>query len=99
MEEHCAVAQWEPEPRGRLTIWSSTQVPHYLHRTLATVLELSPGRIRVVAAPVGGGFGGKSDPFSHELCAARLAMLTGRPVKFTLTREEVFYAHRAATRC
>ena len=44
--------------------------------------------------PVGGGFGGKSDPFSHELCAARLAMMTGRPVKFALTREEVFYAHR-----
>ncbi|MGA2926117.1 MAG: xanthine dehydrogenase family protein molybdopterin-binding subunit [Solirubrobacteraceae bacterium] len=94
MEEHAAVAQWEPEPRGRVTIWSSTQVPHYLHRTLAKVLELSPERIRVVAQPVGGGFGGKSDPFSHELCAARLAMLTGRPVKFTLTREEVFYAHR-----
>jgi 4-hydroxybenzoyl-CoA reductase subunit alpha len=94
MEEHAAVAQWEPEPRGRLTIWSSTQVPHYLHRALARVLELAPGRIRVVATPVGGGFGGKSDPFAHELCAARLAMVTGRPVKFTLTREEVFYAHR-----
>lgn len=94
MEEHAAVAQWEPEPRGRLTLWSSTQVPHYLHRTLARVLELEPNRIRVIATPVGGGFGGKSDPFSHEICAARLAMLTGRPVKFTLTREEVFYAHR-----
>jgi 4-hydroxybenzoyl-CoA reductase alpha subunit len=94
MEEHSAVAHWEPEPRGRLTVWSSTQVPHYLHRTLARVLELPPGRIRVVATPVGGGFGGKSDPFSHEICAARLAITTGRPVKFTLTREEVFYAHR-----
>ncbi len=94
MEEHSAVAQWEPEPRARVTIWSSTQVPHYLHRTLARVLELPPGRIRVVATPVGGGFGGKSDPFSHEICAARLAMVTGRPVKFTLMREEVFYAHR-----
>jgi 4-hydroxybenzoyl-CoA reductase subunit alpha len=94
MEEHSAVAQWEPEPRGRVTIWSSTQVPHYLHRTLARVLELEPSRIRVIATPVGGGFGGKSDPFSHELCAARLAIVTGRPVKFTLTREEVFYAHR-----
>jgi 4-hydroxybenzoyl-CoA reductase alpha subunit len=94
MEEHAAVAQWEPEPRGRVTVWSSTQVPHYLHRTLAKVLELPPDRIRVVATPVGGGFGGKSDPFSHELCAAKLAMVTGRPVKFTLTREEVFYAHR-----
>jgi 4-hydroxybenzoyl-CoA reductase alpha subunit len=94
MEEHSAVAQWEPEPRGRVTVWSSTQVPHYLHRTLAKVLELRPDRIRVVATPVGGGFGGKSDPFSHELCAAKLAMVTGRPVKFTLMREEVFYAHR-----
>jgi len=94
MEEHAAVAQWEPEPRGRVTVWSSTQVPHYLQRTLAKVLELSPERIRVVATPVGGGFGGKSDPFSHELCAAKLAIVTGRPVKFTLTREEVFYAHR-----
>jgi 4-hydroxybenzoyl-CoA reductase alpha subunit len=94
MEEHAAVAQWEPEPRGRVTVWSSTQVPHYLHRTLAKVLELSPDRIRVVATPVGGGFGGKSDPFSHEIAAAKLAMVTGRPVKFTLTREEVFYAHR-----
>jgi CO/xanthine dehydrogenase Mo-binding subunit len=69
-------------------------VPHYLHRTLAKVLEMPPDRIRVVATPVGGGFGGKSDPFSHEICAAKLAMVTGRPVKFTLTREEVFYAHR-----
>ena len=94
MEEHAAVAQWEPEPRGRVTVWSSTQVPHYLHRTLAKVLELPPDRLRVIATPVGGGFGGKSDPFSHEICAARLAMTTGRPVKFTLTREEVFYAHR-----
>jgi len=65
-----------------------------VHRTLAKVLELPPDRIRVVATPVGGGFGGKSDPFSHEICAAKLAMVTGRPVKFTLTREEVFYAHR-----
>ena len=94
MEEHVAVAQWEPEPRGRLTIWSPTQVPHYLHRTLAKVLELSPGRIRVVVTPVGGGFGGRAEPLSHEVCAARLAMVTGRPVKFTLTREEVFYVHR-----
>src|SRR5205823_3955717 len=46
------------------------------------------------ATPNGGGFGGKSDIFSHELVAAKLAIVTGRPVKITLTREEVFYAHR-----
>ena len=92
MEQHAALAQWSPD--GKLTLWSSTQTPHYVHRALAKVLELAPARIRVIATPNGGGFGGKSDPFSHEIVVARLAMLTGRPVKCTLTREEVFYCHR-----
>ncbi len=92
MEQHSAVAQYESN--GRLTLWTSTQTPHYVHRALSGVLGLPMGRIRVIATPVGGGFGGKSDPFSHEICAAKLAMQTGRPVKITLTREEVFYAHR-----
>jgi len=82
------------DPGGRLTVWTSTQVPHYLHRQMASVLEIPAGRIRIVAPNVGGGFGGKTDLFAHEFCAARLAMETGRPVKITLTREEVFYAHR-----
>jgi len=92
MEQHAAVADWSAD--GKLTLWSSTQTPHYVHRALAKVLELTPARIRVVACPNGGGFGGKSDPFSHEIVAAKLAMVTGRPVKITLTREEVFYCHR-----
>src|SRR4029453_3002613 len=50
--------------------------------------------IRVIATPNGGGFGGKSDPFNHEVIVSKLAMITGRPVKITLTREEVFYCHR-----
>ncbi len=92
MEQHAAVADWSPD--GKLTLWSSTQTPHYVHRALAKVLELSPAKIRVIATPNGGGFGGKSDPFSHEIVVAKLAMITGRPVKITLTREEVFYCHR-----
>ncbi|MDH4044637.1 MAG: molybdopterin-dependent oxidoreductase [Gemmatimonadota bacterium] len=92
MEQHASLAEWTPD--GRLTLWSSTQTPHYVHRALARVLELPPGRIRVVATPNGGGFGGKSDPFNHEIVVAKLAMLTGRPVKIALTREEVFYCHR-----
>jgi 4-hydroxybenzoyl-CoA reductase subunit alpha len=92
LEEHSALASWDTA--GKLTIWSSTQVPHYLQRTLAKVLELPAGRIRVIGTPVGGGFGGKCDPFSHEIVAAKLAIATGRPVKLTLTRDEVFYAHR-----
>src|SRR6185369_2728063 len=50
--------------------------------------------IRVIATPNGGGFGGKSDPFNHEVAVCKLAQITGRPVKITLTREEVFYCHR-----
>jgi CO/xanthine dehydrogenase Mo-binding subunit len=50
--------------------------------------------IRVIATPVGGGFGGKLDPFAHEIAACKLSQLTGRPVKIALSREEVFYVHR-----
>jgi 4-hydroxybenzoyl-CoA reductase subunit alpha len=92
MEQHAAVAQHGQD--GKLTLWSSTQTPHYVHRALGQVLELPMSRIRVIATPNGGGFGGKSDIFAHEIVAAKLAMVTGRPVKITLTREEVFYAHR-----
>src|SRR5215470_10725808 len=92
MEQHAAVAHWGPD--GKLTLWSSTQTPHYVHRLLAKILDLPQAHIRVVAAPVGGGFGGKLDPFAHEIAACKLSQLTGRPVKITLTREEVFYVHR-----
>ena len=93
MEQQAALAHFDHD--GKLTLWSSTQTPHYVHRALARVLDPLPAcRIRVIAMPNGGGFGGKSDPFNHEICAAKLAMLTGRPVKICLTREEVFYCHR-----
>jgi 4-hydroxybenzoyl-CoA reductase alpha subunit len=92
MEQHAALADWSPD--GKITLWSSTQTPHYVHRALAKVLGLPASRIRVIACPNGGGFGGKSDPFNHEIVACKLAMVTGRPVKITLTREEVFYCHR-----
>ncbi|TMD83737.1 MAG: aldehyde oxidase [Chloroflexi bacterium] len=92
MEQHAALAQVAAD--GKLTLWTSSQTPHYVHRALGKVLEMPMSRIRVIATPNGGGFGGKSDIFSHELVAAKLALVTGRPVKITLTREEVFYAHR-----
>ncbi|HET7465503.1 MAG TPA: molybdopterin cofactor-binding domain-containing protein, partial [Candidatus Dormibacteraeota bacterium] len=91
MEQHSAIATYVD---GKVTLWSSTQVVHYVHRALAKVLELPMHRIRVVGAAHGGGFGGKTDPFAHEIVVSKLAMITGRPVKCTLTREEVFYAHR-----
>jgi len=92
IEQHAAVAMKDPE--GKLTIWSSTQTPHYLHKALAKVLQMPAGHIRVIATPNGGGFGGKSDPFNHEIVISKAALLLDRPVKICLTREEVFYCHR-----
>jgi len=92
MEQHAAVAHFDSDKK--ITLWSSTQTPHYVHRALAKVLEMPASHIRVIATPNGGGFGGKSDPFNHEVVVCKLAMITGRPVKITLTREEVFYCHR-----
>jgi 4-hydroxybenzoyl-CoA reductase alpha subunit len=86
-EPHAASAYWD---ENGLTVISATQVPHYLHRALAKVLEVPLGRVRVIKPYVGGGFGGKSDPFAHEMIVAHLSRKTGRPVKVRLTREEVF---------
>src|SRR5207247_620346 len=92
IESHSAVASFGGD--DKLTLWTATQVPHYLHRELEKVLGLPRSRIRVIATPNGGAFGGKSDPFGHEFAAALLSIRTRRPVKITLDREEVFYAHR-----
>lgn len=92
MEPHSTLAHYEPD--GHLTVWSSTQVPYYLHRTLANVLELPMNQVRVIKPLIGGGFGGKSEVIPLEIAAAVLSRAAGRPVKLTYTREEVFYAHR-----
>jgi 4-hydroxybenzoyl-CoA reductase subunit alpha len=92
MENHAVLANWEPN--GRVTVWSSTQTPHYLHREIAKALDMEPSRIRIIVPPVGGGFGGKSEAFSHEVVAPVLSRISGRPVMIELSREEVFYCHR-----
>ena len=92
LEQHATVALKDPD--GKLVVYSSTQTPHYLHRALAKTLSMTAAHIRVIATPNGGGFGGKSDPFNHEIVVAKAAMILDRPVKVTLSREEVFYCHR-----
>ena len=92
IEQHASVAALDGE--GKLTLWSSTQVPHYVHRSLARVLQLPASHIRVIACSNGGGFGGKCDVCNHEMVVAKAALLLGRPVKICLNREEVFYMHR-----
>ena len=92
MEQHATVAV--PEGTGRVAVYSSTQTPHYLHKALTRVLDIPASHVRIVACTNGGGFGGKSDPFNHEICAAKMALMLKRPIKVCLTREEVFYCHR-----
>ena len=92
IEQHASVAA--PDGEGKLTLWSSTQVPHYIHRALARALQMPASHIRVIACPNGGGFGGKCDLHNHEIVVSRAALKLGRPVKICLNREEVFYMHR-----
>ena len=88
------------EPRGvlavpdgdGLTVWSSTQVPHWLRDALATWTGLAPPAIRVVAPNVGGGFGIKSMVYPEELLVSLTALRLGRSVKWVETRSEHFLA-------
>ena len=102
MEPHSTLASFEIDPHtgnpGRLTVWSSTQVPYYLQHKLSLVLEIPMQQIRVIKPLVGGGFGGKSEVIPLELIAAIAARKAKAPVKITYTREEVFWAHRGRPR-
>jgi len=77
---------------GALTVWSSTQVPHWLRDALVTWTGMPADRIRVVAPLVGGGFGIKSMVYPEELLVGLLALRLGRPVKWVETRSEHFLA-------
>jgi aerobic carbon-monoxide dehydrogenase large subunit len=84
------------EPRGviaesradMLTVWSSTQVPHFLRLFLALLLGMPEEKIRVIAPDVGGGFGGKLQIYGEELFCAWASRKLGRPVRWTETRSE-----------
>ena len=89
IEPHAAIARWEHHG-GKLTLWSSTQVPHYVQHMISRVFDLPMGDIRVIRPAVGGGFGGKAETTPLELCAVALARMTGRPVMMKYSREEMF---------
>jgi 4-hydroxybenzoyl-CoA reductase alpha subunit len=93
MEPQGVVA--EVDGRGILTLQSSTQTPHYVQRTIAMMLKLPLEKVRVVKPYVGGGFGPKASASNLELAACLLALKTGRPVKSTFSREQVFLRSRA----
>lgn len=80
---------------GRLTLYSSTQVPHYVQRTVAMVLGIPIGKVRVVKPYVGAGFGIKAAANPMEMAACLLSKQTGKPVKMNFTRKQVFMYGRA----
>jgi len=85
----------EVDHAGSLTLTSSTQVPHYVQRTVAMVLGLDVGKVRVVKPYVGAGFGIKAAANPMELACCLMAIRTGKPVKMNFTREQVFMYGRA----
>jgi len=92
LEPCSALAQVDLD--GRITLWTSTQVPYIVQALLASTLGMRENDIRVIKPYVGGGFGGKMELRTWEFCAALMAKKTGRPVKFTLSREEEFLVGR-----
>ena len=92
MEQHACVADCGAD--GKITLWTSTQTPHYIHREVAKVLQMPRSHLRVIVPAVGGGFGGKCEPFAYDFAACLFARRHGRPIKFTLSREEAFLCHR-----
>jgi len=89
MEPRSVVAKFEA---GELTVWSSTQIPHFVQLILAVNLGLSQNKVRVIAPEVGGGFGSKLQVYAEELLVAHLARTLGRPVKWTEDRREGYLA-------
>ncbi len=87
MEPHTTIAARDTDG---LTLYDSTQSVHGVRQTMAKVLGLDPEQVRVVAPHVGGGFGSKGMPHANVVLAAMAADVVRRPVKFALTRQQMF---------
>jgi carbon-monoxide dehydrogenase large subunit len=87
MEPRAVLAHWDEGPQ-KLTVWTSTQVPHLVKQQLAQCLGLNEVRIRVVAPEVGGGFGCKIPVYPEECLLPWISRALRRPVKWAETRTE-----------
>lgn len=91
---HCCLGLWSCvaswDSKGKLTMYTPTQVPFLYQRDLAMALQMSPSLIRIIQPKIGGAFGGKLDLYPNEVICAVLAKKAGQSVKLTYTREEEF---------
>jgi CO/xanthine dehydrogenase Mo-binding subunit len=88
MEPHAAVASYQPT--GDLDVWLTHMGYEHKRFWLAKLLDMPISRVKIHRTYVGGAFGGKLSFFPYEFIVAYLSKLTLRPVKITLSREEVF---------
>src|SRR2546425_4131279 len=93
LEPHAVLAQWDTN--GQLTLWVSTQGSFNTRSEVAEVLELPETTIRVIPMECGGGFGGKIRALCEPITAV-LARVTGRPVRYVMTRREELEAGNPA---
>jgi CO/xanthine dehydrogenase Mo-binding subunit len=88
LEPPASVAYWDPS--GYITVWPAKQSPYFHYRHLAACFNLPLNRVRVIQPFIGGGFGGtKNDSLAGDFCAVLFSKMTGKPVKFVYTMEEV----------
>ena len=92
MENHCAYAYIDNN--GKITVVSSTQIPHICRRIVGQALGVPWGKVRIIKPYVGGAFGSKQDAVVEPLTAFLTTIVNGRPVKLELSREETFIASR-----
>ena len=91
IENHICYASMEA---GRITVVSSTQIPHIIRRVVGQALGLPWGKVRIVKPYIGGGFGNKQDALYEPLCAYLTTQVGGRLVKLDCSREETFVSNR-----
>ena len=84
-ETHSSIAKWDGD---RLTVWDSTQGVHSVRNALASALGMPFSKVKVIKHYMGGGFGSKLGLSNQTVAAARLAKMTGRPVKILLSRRD-----------
>lgn len=88
MEPHIALAQWDRD--DKLTVYTSSQYVHSMRDGIANVLGMPQAKVRVISEFMGGGWGDKTGWLPYHIVAAVLAKKTGRPVRYELTRKDVF---------
>lgn len=87
LEPHATVARWSSDG---VTLYDSNQGSHRIRDTIAQVFGLEPERVRVISPYVGGAFGSKGVAHPHVILTVMAAQVVGRPVKFALTRQQMF---------